>query len=42
MSRRIHRVRAEGRAGGVGVGGLRLSGKQRDLAIYTHTPITYS
>lgn len=38
-------MRAEGRAGG-GVGGLggglRLSGKQRDLAIYTHTPIMYS
>lgn len=41
MSRRIHRVRAEARAGG-GEGGLRLSGKQRDLAIYTHTPIMYS
>lgn len=27
--------------GWVGLG-LRLSGKQRDLAMYTHTPITYS
>lgn len=38
LSRRIHRV--EGRAGRGR--GLRLSGKQRDLAIYTHTPIMYS
>lgn len=40
MLRRIHRVRAEARAGeGDGLG---LSGKQRNLAISTHTPIIYS
>lgn len=40
MLRRIHRVKAEARAGEGK--GLRLSGKQRILAIHTHTCIIYS
>lgn len=40
MLRMIHRISGCSRGGEVGR--LRLSGKQRDLAIYTHTPLMYS